>query len=175
MNRSVQYGLIAGIIGVITSLISYLFFPNKIGVGFGIPAILGILAFIITLYLMFKSPQEQKEEQGGFISFKEALKSSFLVTAVSSVVGFVFTLLAKYVLFSDTFDRIMENAINMRIEKMEEKGISDEQIEMSLEMTEKFADMGIWFQLPGALVVGFIIALIIAAIVKKKNPNAQMG
>lgn len=170
-NRSVQYGLIAAFIGIIVSVISYLFFPDQLGNPKSIPSVLNILFFIAWIYFMAKAAIDFKADNGGYATFKEALKESFIVGAVSSVVMFLASMLMQYVLFSDVYKRVQENAITKMVTKLEEQGQSEEVIEQSIQFAEKSQSMGVWFTLPFFLILAFIICLVIAAIVKKKRPD----
>jgi hypothetical protein len=62
-------------------------------------------------------------------------------------------------------DQIMKKAM----EEMEKKGIPDEQIDQAMEMTKMFMNPGAMFVmgLLGTILIGFILSLIIAAILKK--------
>ena len=56
-----------------------------------------------------------------------------------------------------------------RSEEMEKKGIPDDQIDKAMEMSKMFMSPGAMFVLGllGSILIGFILSLIIAAIVKK--------
>ncbi len=170
-NKSVQYGIIGGLVGLITTLLTYLFFVESSAKPFGPARIIGWLVLLILIYLMYRGAADKKLAQGGFISFKSALKESFLVGVVATVIGVIVNLIARFLLFPESYNRIMELTMNAQEAKMEAKGLSEEQIEASIKMIEKFADVGFYLQPAISLIIIFIIALIIAAIVQRKNPD----
>lgn len=176
MSKSVQYGLIAGLILVIISLISSLFFSDSMGEGgFGISSILAILSFVAWIYFMIKAATDRKKDQGQYITFKEGLKESFIVAVVSTVITFLYGVIAKFLLFPELHEKIEQKGLDKAIEKWEEQGMSEEQIETSTEMVTKFQDMGLWMTLPLFIILGFIVALIIAAIIKKNRPEGYQA
>ena len=63
--------------------------------------------------------------------------------------------------------------LQKQMEKMESQGQSQQQIDMAMPYVEKFTTPGMItvFAFFGGVVIGVIIALIIAAIMKKPNPN----
>lgn len=171
-NKSVQYGIIAALVNILSTVISSLFFSNEIIAGkFGVSTILQIISFVALIVFMVKAVKDQKALQSGFIRFKEGLKESFTVGSVWSLLTFIVGLLVQKVILKSTYDRIFDLQQQNQIQKMEEKGMSEETIDASMQMIEKFQDIGVYFGLPVLLVLTFIIALIISAILQKKNPQ----
>lgn len=70
---------------------------------------------------------------------------------------------------------IIQQIRNASIEEMESKGMSDEQIEQATSMTEKFTspEMMLVMGFIGAIILGFILSLVIAAIMKRNRPEFE--
>lgn len=172
MNKSVQYGVIAALVSIILNVISLLFFSNEMIEGkVGISSVFQFLSFVVLVVFMVKAVKDVRDEQNGFIRFKEALKPSFTVGAIWSVLNFILGILFQKVIFKSIYDRVFEVASQKQITQMEENGLSEEMIESTMQMTEKIQSMAVYFTLPVILVVTFILALIISAILKRKNPS----
>lgn len=171
-NKSVQYGIIAALVSIIISALSYILFSNEMISGkFGVSTILQFVSYIALIYFMAKAVTDKRSEQGGFIRFKEGLKESFTTGAVWSVLAFVIGLIFQKVVFKSTYDRIVDATMQKQISSMEEQGMSEETIDSSIQMIQKIQEMAIYFGLPTLLVIAFIVALIISAILQKKNPQ----
>jgi ABC-type antimicrobial peptide transport system permease subunit len=106
---------------------------------------------------------------GGYIQFNAAFKESVVVTLINSVITAVFSIV--YLQFIDpTF---MDFIMQKQVTKMQEMGMAEDQIQKMLDQSAKWQSPGMMFfwALLGSVVLGFIIALIMAAIMKKPNPE----
>jgi len=175
-KQTISYGLVSGMIGIIISLISFLFFQDKIGTQkFGLHSIPTFIGFIIGVYLMVRAALDRKKEQRGFLSFSEGLKESFLVKVISALLITIFTFISQYILFPDVYKNIQKRVMDQSIEKWDKQGLSEEQIESSINFTEKMLDLTPYLTFPMFVIGGFFMALIIAAIIQKKNPEADFS
>ncbi|MFN3848062.1 MAG: DUF4199 domain-containing protein [Spirosomataceae bacterium] len=114
---------------------------------------------------------EFKKANGGFLSFGEGLGLGTLMSTVVGVLGAIFSYI--YLNFID--NTMVSRIIDFQREKMSEQGLSDEQIDQAMEMTAKFMTPGMMFifGVIGYLVVGFILTLIVSAIMKKSKPEVE--
>ncbi|MGK7389019.1 MAG: DUF4199 domain-containing protein [Candidatus Cyclobacteriaceae bacterium M2_1C_046] len=162
---AIKYGLILGIISI-------LFF--MIGVVTGDPnaTIYRWLGVILTIALIVLAHREYKKEGDGFMTYGQGLGLGTLVALVSSVISSLF--MYVYIKFID--DNYMSNMRQMQIEQFEEQGMTDEQIEMGLEMAEMFSspEMILLIGIIGGVFFGFIISLIISAFTKNSNPELSV-
>lgn len=160
---SLKYGLILGGLTVLYSLII-----NQIGLGTDRTiASLSYLILPIVLFLAMKKNQVVSEEY----SFGAGFKTGFKTTALASLIILIFT----YVYFSfidpDMIQFIIEQAEN----DLYAQNMSEEQVEMALEMQKAFIQPGSMAIMGGIayLIFGTILALIIAAITKKSDQEIQ--
>ncbi|MBC3540755.1 DUF4199 domain-containing protein [Rufibacter sediminis] len=160
----IRYGVITAFISIIFSLILYVtgLHTNK---GLSYASMIIPIIGIVLAYNYFK------KENGGFMSYGQGLGTGTIVTAVSGVLSGLFTYI--YLKFVDP--NVLEQIRNSSIEEMENKGMSDEQIEQAVSMTEKFTtpEMMLVMGLIGAVILGFFLSLIIAAIMKRSRPEFE--
>ncbi len=127
---------------------------------------IGYLIFGVIVYLAHK---EFKSEGDGYMSYGQGLGIGTLTMVISSIISSAFFFI--YVSFlSNTFvEAIKEKSIM----DMEDRGMSDAEIEQAMEFTEVFMSpagmsiMGLVF----AVFFGFIISLVISAITKNQSPE----
>jgi Protein of unknown function (DUF4199) len=159
---ALKWGLISGLVSILFALVLYNTDLWKSSWVTGTSGI-AITAVIITLAM-----REFKSLNNGFMSYGEGLGLGSILSVVSGVIGSIFNLV--YMKFIDT--TFIGKQLDFTEEKLIEQGMSDEQIEIALETTKKFTDSGFSFIFGvfGALFVGFLLSLIIAAILKKNKP-----
>jgi hypothetical protein len=164
---SLLYGLLYGGVSVVFTVILYLggvkWFLNPVAyLGYVIPIAFAVLA-----------ASHQKKLQGGYIEFSEALKTIFQVLVTGSLISVVF----DWVLFNYIdvpFRQALMQESAVKIEKMLEKlKMPQDQIDKAVDDMLNSNNYTI-----GKLLLGFafrciglfILALIVAAIMKKKRP-----
>jgi len=167
-NTSVLYnglvwGAILGFVGIIYNVILYMLDQNlNQNLGF-----LGILITVVVLILGVRSYRDNI--MGGVLPFNPAFKFGFVVILVSSVKGIIYA----YILWTVIDPDILGKMKDMQMEKMLEKGVPEEALDQTMEFTSKFMTplmmtiMGLFFM----ILMGTIIALIVAAIFKKNEPE----
>ena len=167
-NHGVKWGVISGVGVVAFSLVLYLVNPTSLFGG------LAWAGMIIYIFGMVKAAQGEKNDLGGYMSWGEALKPTFLTYAIASLIYIVFFYVLNNFIDPGLEDLQREAAIEM-IENMSgligEEGV-EEAIAQADEQGFKFgiknAAMGYFI---GLIFPGFIIAAIISAIVKKNRPD----
>jgi hypothetical protein len=164
----VIYGLITGLIMILFTTLLYLG---------GVKSFIGgvaYLGYIIMIGLAATAALVQKKANGGYLEFAEAVKICFTVFVIALIAQTLFTWLLLNVI--DThFKMVLKEAV---IKKMQEVytqfGISQDKIDKGIAEEQtidhyslKEMSMGFAF----SCIVHFIIALVIAAIVKKKKTD----
>lgn len=170
MKPQVKYGLMVAGTGILISLILFVAGLDKSDAGQYLQWI-NIIFLILGMVWTIKAYRDN--EGKGFITFGQAFKVAFVVALISSVIISIYT----YFYMTSINPSIREYMVEKQAEKMQEQGLSQEQIDQAMSMSEKFMSPGIMiaFVIVGGAFYGAIIALIIAAIMKKPNPDPFAG
>ena len=165
-QTGLKYGLILALITIGYSLIL-----NLAGLGTNRWLIFALMVvfFCIITYMAHKA---YKEGGDGFMSYGQGLGIGTVIALVSGLLSSIFSVI--YIKFID--DSAMEEAMQEQIEKMEEQGMSDAQIDQAMEMAAIFQTpvMMVLFGLLWTVFIGFILSLIVSAITKNSNPEAEV-
>ncbi|WP_149240547.1 DUF4199 domain-containing protein [Dyadobacter sp. 32] len=126
------------------------------------------LSFVFMIVGIVVAMKSFKEENKGFMTYGEGLGLGSLVSAIMGLLGSTFSVL--YNKFIDP--TIITQAMDTARSEMESKGMDDAQIDQAMAMSEKFMSPGVLFAFGviGSLMVGFVLSLIIAAILRKDKP-----
>lgn len=162
---ALRYGLICGVISIIYSLIlniTDLALTNRT---------LGWVSFIILIAAIWLAMREYKRQNNNYMSYGQGLSIGTLVTVVSSILGAIFTYI--YVKFIDT--GFIDKMRQMQVTELEKKGMNDDQIEQAVAVSEKMMtpEMIVVFAVVGGLFFGFLLSLIISAIMKRTRPEFE--
>jgi hypothetical protein len=165
-NLPVKYGLIAGGLGILFSLILY-YLDSTIYLKFN-----SFPLYIIQIYFMVYVVSLIKKQNEGFITFNDAFKPAWLTYILSSTIIALFT----YVLMNFINPSLIEQLKELQVEAFEAAAkllkYSEEQKEELLGQLENanpydlksIAALPFSFLFPGA-----VIAVIIA-LIKRQNP-----
>ncbi len=167
LYNGLVWGAILGFVGIIYNVILYMLDQNlNQNLGY-----LGMVLTIIVLILGIRSFRDNV--RGGVLPFGPAFKFGFIVILVSSVIGIIYAYLLWTVIDPDIVGRMKD----MQMEKMLEQGVPEEALDQAMAIAGKFMTpimmsiMGLFF----AVITGTIIALIMAAIFKKNEPEDQVA
>lgn len=163
-STALKYGFITGLVGIVYMLILYVTdTADKLS--------LTSVIYIILIGGIYLGMKEYKGINSGFMSYGQGLGIGSLV---SLVFGLLLGLLAWiYTTFIDTeyTGRIMERQRNQLLDS----GMSDEQIDKIMASAE--AASGPVMAILGSgllyLIIGFLLSLIISAIVKNNRPEFE--
>ena len=158
----INYGVLLGILSVLLGAIIYI--TNNHADPHWIFSVLGFLILIVAIVMAIKA---FKKANGGYLTLGQALKVGIGTALIGGLIGVIWTLLLTNVLEPDYMQQVME----VQKEKMLDQGLSEEQIEASAEMMEKFSNplISVAFSLIGNLFLGFVISLIGGLIMQKKQ------
>lgn len=162
-RTAMKWGAIIGFGNIILTLLIY-FITGKIDGQNGLQTALSIALYVGGIIYCVK---EQRDDlQQGYITFGKATGVSMLTVMFSALISGVFTY--AFLKFGDA--SLIENMITQAEEKMREKGQSDEEIEMAIDMTRKFMTPGMitFSGIFMSALIGLIPSLIVAAIMKKE-------
>ncbi|WP_192823059.1 DUF4199 domain-containing protein [Rufibacter sp. LB8] len=159
-----RYGLLTGLVLVIFTAILYVtdMAGNKLVASLGWLILIG---GIVMAYQYFK------RANNGFMSYGQGLGIGTILGAVVGLLGGIFA--AIYTSMID--NSIMTREMDKQIEEMEARGLSEEQIEQAMEMANMFTGpvMVVVITLITYIIGAFILSLIIAAIMKRSQPEFE--
>lgn len=158
---ALKWGVIMGVAYMIYSTILYLTgqFAN---------AALGWLSFLISIVFLYLAMRDFREQNSGFMSYGEGVSVGTLTSVVAGLISATYGLV--YTSFIDP--TIPEQMAEKMQEQYEAQGLSDEQIEQTMEMMSWVQSPGMTFLFGvlGAAFGGLIISLIIAAFMRRNKP-----
>lgn len=170
-NQLIQYGLMSAVVAVLFYIILYMggvkFFMS--------PA--AYFAYVIPIVFAVLACLAQKKENGGYLNFSEALKTSFGVFVITAL----FTSITSYVLMNyidKSFAEAMQQATLEMTEKMMkrfgapqdtiDKAVSDAANKNPFTLGKMFLGFAI------SCVLWFLFSLLISVIVRKNKPENEM-
>lgn len=156
---AMRFGLYTGLILVAISLVMYLTGlsdPTNTSQRF-ISMAINILVFAGGMVLACRAHRD--EELGGVMSFGRGFGVSMLVAIAASLISSVYS----YIFLKFIDPEVMKKAMDLQMQQMESRGMTDEQIEQASKMMEIFSTPG--FASLSAFIFSVIFALIVALIV----------
>lgn len=159
----IRYGLILAAVSVIFFLLAAALSLNTTQG----PARWVSLIFMTVVF--FLGQKYYKENGDGYMTYGQGMGIGFWASLISSLISSVFTYI--YVKFIDP--SWLETIKEMQVEQLQEQGMSDEQIEMSMGMMEKLStpEMIFIFGIIGGVFLGVILSLVITIFTQKNNSN----
>ncbi len=168
MEEKVSTARIALKYGIILGVASLVFYTILYVTGLFLNPVVTSLGYIILIAGIYLAMKEFREQNNGFMSYGEGLGIGTLTSGVAAIITITFDLVYK---------KFIDTTINQQIqdvtrEKFEAQGMDDAQIDGVIEMMDKMSSPGIVFftGIIATIAVGFVISLIVAAILKKSKP-----
>lgn len=158
---ALKYGLITAVASIIYNTILIIAEQNQ-------NQALSMLGLVILIVGMVYAMREFKSSNDGFMSYGQGLSIGTLLSAISGLLGSAFIIFYSQFIDTNYIKKLMDYSRG----DMESRGMSDAQIEAGMEFSEKFMSPGIMFAIGVLFSVffGFIIALIISAIMRRNRP-----
>ena len=128
---------------------------------------LGSLIFIVVIYFSIRIYRDQLSE--GRIEFGKAFTIGFLTALVMGIIGAFYT----YIEYKYLSPGLIEEMMILMEERLINKGISDDQIEMQSQLMEQILGPGLmaFGILFSSAFWGALISLLLAAVLKRqRNP-----
>lgn len=161
---ALKYGLIFGLIGIVYQAVIMV-------ADLGDNRWLSSLAYIILIAGIVLAMKNYREQNFGYMSYGQGLGIGTLLAAVFGFLTGLFTWI--YTEFVDT--EYMARMLERQRVQMLQQGLTDEQIDAGMAMAENF--QGPVTMIVGGtvitLIVGFILSLIISAIMKNSRPEFE--
>lgn len=160
LKRALNVGLIFGIISVVISILSFMNPESR--------EMVNLLTYPVIFGTVFLGMKWYKEkDNGGFLTYGEGMKVGVLSVAAAGVIVGAFT-----AIYISQNPEIVDDLIDMVIVEYQKSGMSDAQIEKFIPMTEMmFSPISMFISsIVSYALIGTIISLIVAAILKKEKP-----
>jgi len=159
---ALKWGVILGIALILITLILYLTDQTS-NPWF---SVLTLVAMIAALVLAM---QEYRNVNSGFMTYGEGVGIGALLSGVAGLLASAFSTFYNVVIDPTIQQRAFEQAR----ERLENQGMSDEQIDQALEFSQKFQSPGFTFiaGVFGTIIIGALLSLIIAAFIRRNKNN----
>ena len=166
---SVRYGLIWGAISIAVGLVGFLlgFDPAMPDTGMAAKVIMGLIGLAVPVWAIYAAiKQHRDQELGGYLTFSRGIGVGTFSGLVAGVISAIWIALYVTVINPGFSDSIRD----AQMEQFESQGMSEDQIEMAVNMAGWFTNPGFlaFSQLLGGVITGFILGLIIGAIMKRE-------
>lgn len=161
---AIKYGLITALVGIVYSLVL-----NVLDLSTN--QWLTSLSYLILIAGLVLAMKDFKTNNYGYMSYGQGLGVGALLSAIFGLLSGIFSWIYTTYIDPEFMSRMQE----VQRTKMLEQGLSDEQIDAALGMAEKFQNplTMIFGSMAVFLIIGFILSLIIAAIMKNKRPEFE--
>lgn len=136
---------------------------------------LGILLLIVIIVFGIMSVGKAKGILEGFISFKQAFSAYFITVAIGILISVVFNIILFNFIDPEAAQQLQQQIIDNTINMMEGFGAPADAIAEQVDKMEAQNQFSVGTQLMSVawqLVFQAVIGLIVAAIMKKSNPDA---
>lgn len=167
-NVLLQYGLISALVSLLVFVLMYIGGTEVIGSPYA------LLTWLFPIVISVIACRKAKKENDGFLSFKESLKISFGILTASALATSIFSYFLYNYIDPSFGERMVQLAMENSQKIMEKFGAPQDAIDKAMKEIsfEKIASFKAIFQsFITVCIPNFIIALIIAAIVKKNKPE----
>lgn len=166
MKIALKYALIYSGINIVWSLLMFVTDLTRSDMSW----VFNLLSMAIPVICIVLAAKEYKATIGnGWMKFSDVFKQGLLICVIGGIIISAYTLLYVSVIDPEFMIFVQEKQMN----KMLEMGMPEEQIEQSINQSAKFQTpfwMFTWTLL-GLIFVGTLISLIMAAVLKKPNPE----
>jgi hypothetical protein len=170
-NPLVQYGILSGLAGVLLFLALYvggakLFVSPVAYLGYVIPIVFAVLACL-----------KLKKNRGGYLEFGEALKTSFGVFVITSLISTLVTYIMMNFVDKEFAQALQQESMAMVERMMKRFGASQDQIDKAVSdaaNTNPYSFGKLLLGFAFSCLLWFLLSLIISLIVRKKRPEHEM-
>lgn len=163
---ALTYGLLLGLASVVLSVITYV-----MGVHLERPWWASLLGILIMVLFIVYGLKAFKQENEGFLSLGEALKTGLAISVVAGIISAVYSYLFVTVIEPEFVNQMLDMTRDQMLEQ--NPNMTEEQTEMALNMTEKFMSPAIMTAMAiiFTLFIGFIVSLIAGLVMKQPKPE----
>lgn len=171
-KNAINNGVIIAILMVAIQLITYYAAPQLLGATW-----YGIVITLVSVIVYVLFTFDLRKKIGGYWSFKDALKGIFIMSLIANVVTSVFNFVFYRFIEPDAYEKVKGYVVEGMTATFEKMGMSGDKLDEAVEKTAESlksqympSPLDFIKNLVIAIIVGFIISLIFAAIFKKEPP-----
>ncbi|GAA4170404.1 DUF4199 domain-containing protein [Sphingobacterium ginsenosidimutans] len=175
-KKSIIYGIVLGVISFVLGLI-VLFIVKDLNSFWGVMSMSFIVNTGIFVIISALFSFSLRKANGGYWSFSIALKSIFMMLAISTIISTIGTQVYVNFVNPTLQEKVVTHTINVTIEYMEKNNVPDEVIDSKIAELEKQVDaigkitLGQIFKgLAITLLFQFVFALLLSALSKREKP-----
>ena len=168
LNYVLKWGLILSGINIALTMLAYLLNMELLVTWW-----YGLLIFVLNIVLIVFISLKFRNLNGGYLTFKEAFLVTFGTMAAAGFVAIFFNILLYHVIDPELPGILQEMVINKTVSMMEKFNVDESIIEQTMDEMEAQSQFSLNKQLLSfiwVLLFDAVVALIIAAIIKKNKP-----
>lgn len=168
---AINFGLLIAAISIAYSLMAYVSGPEMMTNWWA-----GLVMIFVSIGFTVYAVSKVRGEMGGFINFKDAFSTYFLTMFIATAISTTFAILLFNVIDPGYAEEVRQLAMDKALEMMEKFGTPEEAIEKAMtdmESQNQFSPVGQLKSFMTTLMLGAIVGLIVAAIMKKNNPELE--
>ena len=166
-NIGLNYGLIAGLVITVITLLQYLG-----GLDMYLSPV-GYVSYLVIITMAVLAALKVRKSNEGFLEFSQALKVTFTVFVIAMLIQTIFTYVLMNFIDVSFKEAVSQEVINKSEVMLKKLGFSDSKIDDELEKARSMDQFSFGKVLLGygiSCIVAFIFCLLISLIVKKSKP-----
>ncbi len=170
-KNGVNFGIIVAVVSILATSLMY-----AIDLKLFMTWWIGIILFLISLAIGIVGVAKAKKQLGGYISFKEAFTTYFIIMALGSAISIVFSIILLNVIDPAAKDTLKQYAIELAVEMGQKFGTPTKVLKQQVELMEQqdsYSVTGQALSYVWVLLFHAIVALIVAVSMKKNKPEFQ--
>lgn len=136
----------------------------------------GIVIFIAGIVFYIIAVGKVKQAQDGYATFREVFTTYIVAGVVATLIGTGFGILLFVVIDPEFASEVLDLIVEVTVERLENAGMSDEQMTPIIDRIVGSNPFSVGGQLKSAafgIVFNAIVGLIVAAAMKKNNPELE--
>jgi c-di-AMP phosphodiesterase-like protein len=168
-SSAINYGVYLGLTLALISVLIYV-----INVEYATAWWIGIIMLLLILGFGIVSTAKSKDFLNGFISFKQAFSSFFITVAIGVIISTGVGIIIYGIIDTEAAALLQEKGIENTVSMMERFGAPQSEIDKTIDAMSEENSFSVVNQLKAIayqLVFYAVIGLIVAAFMKKKNPD----
>lgn len=166
-KNGLTFGLIVGAISIVSTTIMYV---TDIKLFVSIST--GLIIFAVNLIIAIVGVAKTKKALGGFMSFKEAFTSFFIIMAIGSLIGVLYMMVLFNFIDPETKPILKEHVIKTTVEWLQKANTPAAKIKEQVETLKKedgFSVLSMVKSYFGGLLMYAVIGLIVAVALKRNK------